>query len=233
MDATRAGAMLATLRLAPTTRVASWFARRTLATQRFPVPAMGDSITEGTLLELHKRVGDYVGMEELLAMVETDKVTVEVRSPAAGTITALFADIDDNLVVGADLLEIDVGVGQPGVSTAVSAPASSSSLETAPSPTATQAHSTASKSESAVAVKHIRIHPSGKPSLMSFPARGATVSKAMPSQAHDAATPRYDDSKPSPLGTIPYMELPLRFRRSLITEEEIEAIELGGAGVTF
>ena len=57
-----------------------------MALQRFPVPSMGDSISEGTLLELHKAVGDTVGMEEAVALVETDKVTVEVRSPAAGRI---------------------------------------------------------------------------------------------------------------------------------------------------
>ena len=48
--------------------------RRGLALQRFPVPTMGDSITEGTLLELTKQVGEYVDNEEVVAVVETDKV---------------------------------------------------------------------------------------------------------------------------------------------------------------
>lgn len=97
-------------------------ASRALATQRFPVPTMGDSITEGTLLSLHKKVGDYVAIEELLAMVETDKVTVEVRAPASGTIKALFYNPNDNVLVGADLVEIDVGAGGAGAAATAQPP---------------------------------------------------------------------------------------------------------------
>ena len=97
--------------------------RRLLALQRFPVPNMGDSISEGTLLELTKAIGDHVAMEEVIAQIETDKVTVEVRSPAEGKITAFYAQPDDNVLVGADLLEIDVGVAG-----AVSAPAAAAFL---------------------------------------------------------------------------------------------------------
>ena len=78
-------------------------ARRGLATQRFPVPAMGDSITEGTLLEWVKQPGDAIGEEETIAFIETDKVTVEVKSPAAGTVTAVLAEIESNVIVGADV----------------------------------------------------------------------------------------------------------------------------------
>ena len=47
--------------------------RRMLAVQTFPVPNMGDSISEGTLLEITKKVGDHVAMEEIIAQIETDK----------------------------------------------------------------------------------------------------------------------------------------------------------------
>ena len=87
--------------------------RRGLAVQRFPVPSMGDSITEGTLLELMKKAGDYVAQEEVIGLVETDKVTVEVRAEAAGTITAMLVNVDDTVLVGSDMVEIDVGVGEP------------------------------------------------------------------------------------------------------------------------
>lgn len=40
----------------------------------YNVPEMGDSITEGTILELHKNVGDYVQLDETFAIIETDKV---------------------------------------------------------------------------------------------------------------------------------------------------------------
>ncbi|KOO29226.1 dihydrolipoamide acyltransferase [Chrysochromulina tobinii] len=97
---------------------------------------MGDSITEGTLLSLHKKVGDYVAIEELLAMVETDKVTVEAKPVAASAAAAL--------------------------------PLSS----------------------------------------------------------------RFEDGKPSPPGTITFAELPKRFRPKPLSKEEIEAVEMGGAGYT-
>ncbi|EOD28342.1 hypothetical protein EMIHUDRAFT_204165 [Emiliania huxleyi CCMP1516] len=71
-----------------------------MAVQKFPVPEMGDSISEGTVLELSKQVGDYVALEEVLVVVETDKVTVDVRSPAAGTITKWFANPDDTIEGG-------------------------------------------------------------------------------------------------------------------------------------
>ena len=61
--------------------------RRGLALQRFPVPTMGDSITEGTLLELTKQVGEYVDNEEVVAVVETDKV--RARDTVGGLASAM------------------------------------------------------------------------------------------------------------------------------------------------
>ncbi|EOD26774.1 hypothetical protein EMIHUDRAFT_236437 [Emiliania huxleyi CCMP1516] len=81
-----AATMLARAVRAPAARLAPRWCRQ-MAVQKFPVPEMGDSISEGTVLELSKQVGDYVALEEVLVVVETDKVTVDVRSPAAGTIT--------------------------------------------------------------------------------------------------------------------------------------------------
>ena len=52
-----------------------------------PVPEMGDSITEGTVLEWVAGVGDYVAMDDVVVVIETDKVSVEVRTPIAGAIS--------------------------------------------------------------------------------------------------------------------------------------------------
>ena len=84
---------------------------------------MGDSISEGTLLEWMKKPGDAVAMEEVLASVETDKVTVEVRAEAAGVVTKLFAAAGDNILVGDNFIEIDVGAEGGAVSAAAPAPA--------------------------------------------------------------------------------------------------------------
>ena len=136
---------------------------RALAVQVFPVPEMGDSITEGTLLEYGKKVGDYVSLEEMVASVETDKVTVEVRAPAAGTITKLFASVDDTVVVGSDFMEIDVGVGE--ASAAAPAAAASSPASAAPA-----ASAPASAPLTGILGRNLRVHPSGRKSLMSAPA---------------------------------------------------------------
>jgi 2-oxoglutarate dehydrogenase E2 component (dihydrolipoamide succinyltransferase) len=207
--------------------------RRSLATQRFPVPAMGDSITEGTLLELTKKVGDYVAMEEVLAMVETDKVTVEVRSPAAGTITALMAAPDDNVLVGADFVEIDVGVGEATASAA--APASSAE--------ATGAAKTEPSGPGAATITASRVHPSGKPSLISFPPRGAAelAVSAAPAQSPRAAATSPSQAAIKSTATtaasagsaMSYVDLPARFKRQQMSEEEMECVDAGGAGYIF
>ena len=51
------------------------------------VPTLGESITEGTLAQWLKKPGEHVDADEAIASLETDKVTVDVPSPAAGVIT--------------------------------------------------------------------------------------------------------------------------------------------------
>lgn len=50
---------------------------------------MGESITEGTIVEILKKEGDAVEEDETIAQIETDKVTVDVRAPASGQLTKL------------------------------------------------------------------------------------------------------------------------------------------------
>ena len=138
--------------------------RRALALQTFPVPEMGDSITEGTILEFAKNVGDHVALEEMVASVETDKVTVEVRAPAAGTITKLFASVDDTVIVGTDFMEIDVGVGEASAAAPAAAAPSPAVAAAAPPPEAAASTSLAGVYQFG---RSTRNHPGGRPSLMS------------------------------------------------------------------
>ena len=71
---------------------------------------------------MDEKPGDAVAME-VLASVETDKVTVEVRAEAAGVVTKLFAAAGDNILVGDNFIEIDVGAEGGAVSAAAPAPA--------------------------------------------------------------------------------------------------------------
>ena len=64
------------------------------------MPAMGESVSEGTILEWAKQPGDEVAEDETIVEISTDKVDAEVPAPAAGTITELLADAGDTVHVG-------------------------------------------------------------------------------------------------------------------------------------
>ena len=64
------------------------------------MPKMGESITEGTILEWKKNIGDSIALDETLLEISTDKVDSEIPSPAAGVITELLYSINDVVAVG-------------------------------------------------------------------------------------------------------------------------------------
>lgn len=82
------------------------------------VPGMGDSITQGTIESYEKNIGDWVDLDEVVAMVETDKITVDIRSPEQGVLTKLFASTGDTVDVGAPFFEIDVDAAKPAAGSA-------------------------------------------------------------------------------------------------------------------
>src|SRR5215218_3804139 len=80
-------------------------------TVQITMPAMGESVTEGVVLEWLKQVGDRVEVDEGLVEISTDKVDAEVPSPAAGILTAINVAPDETVTVGTVLGEIEVGEG--------------------------------------------------------------------------------------------------------------------------
>src|ERR1700684_2780513 len=70
------------------------------------MPAMGDSVAEGTVLEWHKQEGDTVAVDETIVEISTDKVDAEVPAPVAGTLVRIHAAEGDTVAVGALLAEI-------------------------------------------------------------------------------------------------------------------------------
>jgi 2-oxoglutarate dehydrogenase E2 component (dihydrolipoamide succinyltransferase) len=71
------------------------------------VPALGESITEGTLAQWLKKPGEAVKADEPIASLETDKVSVDVPSPVAGVLTEQLVQEGDNVAVGAVIARID------------------------------------------------------------------------------------------------------------------------------
>jgi 2-oxoglutarate dehydrogenase E2 component (dihydrolipoamide succinyltransferase) len=68
---------------------------------------MGDSITEGTVQEIVKKPGEFVKADQLIAIIETDKVSIDINAKADGVIGKFFANIGDTVEVGKDFYEID------------------------------------------------------------------------------------------------------------------------------
>jgi len=86
------------------------------------VPTLGESVTEATVATWFKKPGDTVAVDEMLCELETDKVTVEVPSPAAGTLGEIVAP--EGTTVGINALLATLGEGAAGATTApASAPA--------------------------------------------------------------------------------------------------------------
>src|SRR6185369_4738006 len=64
------------------------------------MPAMGESVSEGTILEWAKQPGDAIDADETIVEISTDKVDAEVPAPASGTLTEVLANAGDTVTVG-------------------------------------------------------------------------------------------------------------------------------------
>ena len=93
------------------------------------VPALGESITEGTVIQWFKAAGEAVNVDEPLVELETDKVTLEIPAPASGTIGEIRFEAGDNVEVGAIL-----GLINDGAAGAASVPAPAKAPVEAPPP---------------------------------------------------------------------------------------------------
>ena len=82
--------------------------------ERVTMPALGESVTEGTVTRWLKNIGDTVEVDEPLLEVSTDKVDTEIPSPVAGTLQEILVQEDDTVPVGADLAVIGEGAAAGG-----------------------------------------------------------------------------------------------------------------------
>src|SRR5213082_3386600 len=74
-------------------------------------PAAGESVSEGTILEWHAKVGEFIKAADTIVEISTDKVDVELPAPASGTITEILVEEGDTVTVGQVIARIAAGDG--------------------------------------------------------------------------------------------------------------------------
>jgi 2-oxoglutarate dehydrogenase E2 component (dihydrolipoamide succinyltransferase) len=96
------------------------------------LPALGESVTEGTVTRWLKKVGDTVAIDEPLVEVSTDKVDTEIPSPFAGVVQQILVQEDETVAVGAVLAIVGEGAAAPAPVADVPAPVAAAPAEPAP-----------------------------------------------------------------------------------------------------
>jgi len=175
-----------------------------------PLPSLGDSISEGTLVEWHIAVGQAVAVDDVVAVVETDKVSVEIISPAAGVVTSLAFEEGDTMLVDDPIFTVSASAEATVTKSEASSPAAPVAATPAPAPAAptpSPAPSTPAPSSSAA--------PHRIPSIKF---RHGVRPEVLPSAEHV-----------SDFSALEANELERPSYKREITQEEIDLIEMGGA----
>jgi len=114
--------------------------RRLFSSVEIKTPEFGaESITEGTIMEWQKKVGDYCAKGDILVIIETDKVSVEVKAEEAGTLEQICAQPDETVEVGHKLAVMKLGGEPPVAAPAAAAPAAAARAPAAAAPSPTPA----------------------------------------------------------------------------------------------
>jgi pyruvate dehydrogenase E2 component (dihydrolipoyllysine-residue acetyltransferase) len=136
------------------------------------MPALGESVTEGTVTRWLKAVGDEVTADEPLLEVSTDKVDTEIPAPVSGTLLSIAVNEDETVDVGAELAVIGTGASGGGAS---SAPAPAPKAEQRPEPTPAPAKQAAAESAPAAAAESA---PAPAPAQPTAPAQQPAAPQA-------------------------------------------------------
>ena len=198
------------------------------------LPALGESVTEGTVTRWLKNVGDSVEVDEPLLEVSTDKVDTEIPSPVAGVVEEILVQEDETAEVGAVLAKIGDGNGSAEAAPAEE-PAAPQEAEQAPQPAAESAPASESASEpvSAPASEAAGSEsPSGDSQSIVLPSLGesiteGTVTRWLKSVGDsvevdepllEVSTDKVDTEVPSPIAGV--------LQEILVQEDE--TVEVGG-----
>src|SRR3954452_5432870 len=153
-------------------------------------PAMGESVSEGTILEWAKEPGDHVDVDETIVEISTDKVDAEVPAPAAGTITELLANAGDTVTVGQVIARMTSGNGaKPAAVTPTPEPTEvrpAGDTETVTTPDGLKVTPVAARVAAAQGIDLAKVKGSGphgrigKADVLAYSENGATATVAPP-----------------------------------------------------
>lgn len=181
-------------------------------TFRLTMPALGESVTEGTVTRWLKSEGDHIAVDEPLLEVSTDKVDTEIPSPVAGTLQKIVVGVDQTVAVGADLAIIEGGAAAPATPAATPAPVAAAPVTPAPA------------APVAPVAPVVPAAPNSSGTVITMPALGESVSEgtvtrwlknvgdsvAMDEALLEVSTDKVDTEIPSPVsGTLLAIDVPV------------------------
>ncbi len=184
------------------------------------MPALGESVTEGTVTRWLKQVGDEVAVDEPLLEVSTDKVDTEIPSPVAGTLTSILVQEDDTVPVGADLAIVGGSGGGGGGGQSAPEPAAepqqaAAEPEPEPAPQPAEPQAPAPQQEDSA--------PESAP--QPEPASAAPAAAQAPAAPSDApAAPASSDERDAAAYVTPLV-------RKLATDHGIDLSSVTGTGI--
>ena len=182
------------------------------------MPALGESVTEGTVTRWLKAEGDHVNVDEPLLEVSTDKVDTEIPSPVAGILTKIVVAIDQTVAVGAELAII---ADSANASAPTPAPVVAPAVVQTPAPVAPPVVAPVA---AAAPVAPVAPVASGSGTVITMPALGESVSEgtvtrwlknigdavAVDEALLEVSTDKVDTEIPSPVaGTLLAIDVPV------------------------
>ncbi|MCV7195845.1 2-oxoglutarate dehydrogenase, E2 component, dihydrolipoamide succinyltransferase [Mycobacterium angelicum] len=197
------------------------------------MPALGESVTEGTVTRWLKQEGDTVEIDEPLVEVSTDKVDTEIPSPAAGVLTKIVAQEDDTVEVGGELAVIgDAADGSAGDGQAAEQPTQEAEPEPEPEREPEPEQETKPEPQEAPAQAKSDQPPSGDTKPVLMPELGESVTEGTVTRwlkkvgdsvqvdepLVEVSTDKVDTEIPSPVAGV----------LVTITAEEDDVVQVGG-----
>jgi len=170
------------------------------------MPALGESVSEGTVTRWLKAEGDHVAMDEPLLEVSTDKVDTEIPSPVAGTLQKIVVGIDQTVPVGAELAIIADGAA-PASTQAPAAPVAAAPVTPAP---VTPAATAPVASSAGTIITMPALGESVSEGTVTRWLKGVGDSVAVDEALLEVSTDKVDTEIPSPVaGTIISIDVPV------------------------